>query len=1073
MGKINLHIGPRGSYYYFEEKILQQISSDTISAIIYLLPLNRAVRYLKKRLVSNILGGASFDPQVYTFQSLLQYLYRNLSTGKKVITKPVRLLLVDHILNAEKESLKFFQLQSVVSHGLAIKADKMIEEFCQFGYRPDDFSDPPLTAQTKYSDFAYLIQKLCALYNDKLIDEASLLGEVMNQIDSNLIAKMFPELRTIYISGFGIYSPPMLQFIELAGNSFNIEIKLEYDKSNPELFRHTHTAYDALSKISDHIMVDSGAEDVLEKIIFKVPRAQLSKEQLAVNIHIQQTDNRLAELRYLASEIKNRHHKENVSLNRIGITFPDIEKYFPLILKVFKEFGIPFNLSTGAPLSKSPLIQSFIQVLRIAASHFNIDEVYRLLVSPFLKNDMRPEALFIKLCSNKYKLKFLSDQWETIVRHRIDMTGDIIQAGGITDGKSESNLEEIITNINTIITVIQPLTNLLAAHEFKSVYLNVLQELGILNWFYGDEADLSIPEKEHEFRAFNRFIKIIDQIVWILNYLFKTTKMPVSDYFNYFTLVLENETFNLREWSDYGVQIMPRLEILSLDLDILFAGGFVEGQFPRHFSHDIFFNDDEREMMGLNASEDLLSQDRFLFFQLLSSKAKTVIFTYPSSDADEQQLPSTFLTALREIVPTISYTQTESSKEYLSRSTLAENLSQNLKSGVTEKNIYLYKLWTAKGNSKKITFWHNAIHVMYNRWSYDEITPFEGNLIESKTVKNTLKNYFQNRPFSITALESYAFCPMQFYLQRILRLEKEEESDTSITALERGNTVHKVLYEFYNSLDSEQRKKPWEHQKLLEEIALDIFQALPYDDIVWSIEKEKFFGNQFSAGLWHSFINRERESVESTGFFPLLTEAEFGYFLPQDSDKKSYPPATVQSNEMKMRIYGKIDRIDIDKNNHFLVIDYKTGSGATRINLNQIQSGLSLQLPVYIAAANTILTTIDTTYQPAAALYYLVQDGNNCKRIPIMVDQEKYPDPKVPKLALLNSLSQSTDDHGVSFSGIINESLEFTSQYIENIMKGNFKHTKFPETELCKTYCAYRRICRKNISKLKTIQAKS
>ena len=194
---------------------------------------------------------------------------------------------------------------------------------------------------------------------------------------------------------------------------------------------------------------------------------------------------------------------------------------------------------------------------------------------------------------------------------------------------------------------IQPLSKSRSIAELHMSYLETLESLGLLKWFHPANEALSVQEQEKEYRAFNRFRKLLDEIMWMLNHIHGNSAIPVSEYYHYLSLIIENSTYNLREWSDYGVQIMPRLEILSLNLNHFFIGGLVEGEFPRFYTRDIFFNDDERLEMGLNASEDRLNQDRFLFYQWLSSNTQNITLSYPLTEKDKTLQKSTFLTALR------------------------------------------------------------------------------------------------------------------------------------------------------------------------------------------------------------------------------------------------------------------------------------------------------------------------------------------------------------------------------------------------------------------------------------------
>ncbi len=1066
MGKLTLYIGSRGSYYYFKDKVLEDLSANDQDSFLYLLPVNRAVRYLKKQLVTEAGQKAVLDPPIFTFRTFIRDLYNHFPEKKKVISPSMRLLLLQHILNTNESPLNYFQSQGTFGNGLILKAERMVEEFFQFGFKPEDFKEPPPTAEKKFSDFSYLINTIINMYHDRLTDESYLIGDVISMLEGNVIKEYYPALKKVYISGFGIYSPPMFQFVNYLKEICDVDIKLEYNSENEELFRHTADAYEGLSRMSDQIIEKIDDQDGLTRQIFKSIPVNHQKENFPVNLEIQNLYNRIDEINFIATKIKQLHHQDNIPLHEIGITFPDIEKYVPLIKNIFKDYDIPFNLSTGFSLAESPLIQSFIQVLRIVISRFHTDEVYKLALSPFLKEKLTEEANLIRQSARKIRLNYLQGNWDQQIRMIIRPGEDDEPLIRITGKISNDKLNEMLDNISTLISTMKPLASKHSAEEFQKIYMDVLSRLGLLEWYDHDQGGLSIREKEREYRAFNRFIKLLDQIVWILKYIHGSDPIDILDYFNYLTIVFENATYNLREWSDYGVQIMPRLEILSLDLNTLFVGGLVEGAFPRHFTRDIFFSDEERAVIGLNASEDLLGQDRFLFYQLISSGANNIQLCYPQFDGETNLLPSTFLTSLQEVVSSIEIKGDIGNKKYHSRSSVPEYLSKSLKSGFNDEDKNLYLSWINDELPQKVRDWHSGIRSLYMRKSYREVTSFEGNLTDSDAVHRKLEEYHMKRPFSITALESYAFCPMQYFLQRILRLEPEEETEATITSLERGNVVHKVLYKFYNQLNPEERNKPWEYGNLLEKIANDILQTLPYNDILWIVEKEKYFGSPIFTGLWDKFLETEKEYIQQTGFVPTHFESDFGYLKKRESKNDYSAPLVIRRNGKEIRIYGKIDRIDVDEKGRYNIIDYKSGQGAMKIRITEMLDGSSLQLPVYIAAAGQLLREKQENGVPAAGMYYQVQDAENCKIKFVLINREIGPELAGSKDAFLPNPKYEEDGKKLTFDDIIEKSFAHISFYIDRMASGNFKHTSSPKDMRCTSYCSYNRICRKDTGKL-------
>ena len=108
MGKLTLHTGSTGSYYYFRDKILKDLATNNEPFFLYILPVNRAVRYLKKQLVTGIESKALLDPPVFTFRSFIRDLYDHFPEKKKIISPSMRLLLLQHILRTGDNQLDYF-----------------------------------------------------------------------------------------------------------------------------------------------------------------------------------------------------------------------------------------------------------------------------------------------------------------------------------------------------------------------------------------------------------------------------------------------------------------------------------------------------------------------------------------------------------------------------------------------------------------------------------------------------------------------------------------------------------------------------------------------------------------------------------------------------------------------------------------------------------------------------------------------------------------------------------------------------------------------------------------------------
>ncbi len=131
---LNLITGTTANYFFFQEKILQHYKSGNPDSYIYLLPVNRAARYFKQHLYSKVEEKGIADPQVFTFNSLIQKIFKEIFPSTKIINKTIRVLLLQDILNSTKSELNFTNNNVELSRSLVRKIDLVINELKEFGY---------------------------------------------------------------------------------------------------------------------------------------------------------------------------------------------------------------------------------------------------------------------------------------------------------------------------------------------------------------------------------------------------------------------------------------------------------------------------------------------------------------------------------------------------------------------------------------------------------------------------------------------------------------------------------------------------------------------------------------------------------------------------------------------------------------------------------------------------------------------------------------------------------------------------------------------------------------------------
>jgi ATP-dependent helicase/nuclease subunit B len=235
------------------------------------------------------------------------------------------------------------------------------------------------------------------------------------------------------------------------------------------------------------------------------------------------------------------------------------------------------------------------------------------------------------------------------------------------------------------------------------------------------------------------------------------------------------------------------------------------------------------------------------------------------------------------------------------------------------------------------------------------------------------------RPYSPTALESFAVCPYRFFLQAIHQLRPREEMEALeiLDPLTRGAIIHEIQFRLLSEL-REAKALPLDPPGL--EVALDRLDA--------TLNR---IGEEYRERLapaiprvWQDALETIRQdlrewlrqmSADPLGWTPTHFELSFGLpkHLRRTQDAASRPdPVTILGSAS---IRGSIDLIERNAERRLRVTDYK--SGKVRVNEGAVIGGGQVLQPIlYALAAERIF---GGTVQ-SSRLYYCTADGDYTER---------------------------------------------------------------------------------------------
>ena len=579
--------------------------------------------------------------------------------------------------------------------------------------------------------------------------------------------------------------------------------------------------------------------------------------------------------------------------------------------------------------------------------------------------------------------------------------------------------------------------------EFKNYIDNFLESAEVISNILNPMLLKHGKIVEGEINAFQQLKKIVKGLCDMLkseeDRLYKS-----EDYINKLRYIAKHTHYqNSAPVNAETVKIFPLSELTKLaynnglrsqEFDTMFLGDFVEGSFPESYRPDPLFPE-----IPYRTEEEQLHDNRFMFYQVLKAFRNRLYLLVPQREREAELIPSPFLEQLRAVA------DVEEMK--------VDDPTQGSVSGFL--STYGNHVWTAETPADiafpdRLEHRHSLInHVVKVEKSREEMhkhLAYEG-VLTAETLSSESRRHLEDRrqqTYSVTALETYAKCPFQYFTRSVLKLlvEDDDEED-ELSSLEKGKLLHKVLFTFYNNRkergDPSIRQCDEEVFETAQQQLNAVLNAISEEQRRNRTEPPIGENNLF----WETDVETLRVALhkwleaERTFDLPIIPryfEVNFGQpGEPADSELSCTEPIYIGDVRMK----GKIDRIDI-VNSTFNVIDYKTGNSTIR--MPEILSGRSLQLPIYLQIAKKLLEVRrETGFEPAAGLYHKVR-LNECK-VELGIGEQS-----LNELAFKHYNGKEWKKFSSSGQLLDNEVFNdrllrvngYVQQYVDGISKGNF-----------------------------------
>ncbi len=288
-------------------------------------------------------------------------------------------------------------------------------------------------------------------------------------------------------------------------------------------------------------------------------------------------------------------------LDRTLLVFPSLEPYREMVERVFKRYGVPYNIPSRKPLSRT---RPYLDLLRLLDS---VSEDYPRLAFPsFLAS-----GFFTKI----------PDEVRAAAP-RISLTSGIIK--GKEAWLNEFKRENVYARGSRLIKTLESLKLPFARGtytEYGKALDDILRKLGFMP-SEGGMAELEgVLEK----------ISLLDGML--------RKKTDLSGFIDALRRTLDT----MRDRSEgHGVQVAALTEVRGLEPRMLYMAGLKDGDIPSKPERDFLLPDGVRRRLGLVDMKRHMHLEEHIF-RRLASAAGGLYLSYPEMEGDKFYLPSVFL----------------------------------------------------------------------------------------------------------------------------------------------------------------------------------------------------------------------------------------------------------------------------------------------------------------------------------------------------------------------------------------------------------------------------------------------
>lgn len=921
--------------------------------------------------------------------------------------------------------------------GVASHLQRIIEALKQAAVDPEQFA-AAIKSRSRFSSRDVLVAEVYAAYQ-RLLQEQGLYDRIGTlwaaaEVCERETPRLLQSTEVLLFDGFDDFTLSELRLIEkIAPHASKIIIGLNYDpdpekrdiyRLQAKTFEYLRHKCNAVGEFLASPAASSFSQLAAQRLILNGDPPELTG--LRPNITVTGCSFVLDEAEFVARETKRLLVSGQAAEEEICIAYTDLSSVCDLVVSVFEGVGIPVVLDRPLCVAETGIGAFLLGVGDALINDWPAVLAADLFASPWFppSNDVEERAMHLvpslgRVMGVTSGLK----EWETALTRLLNPSPNEEKFVLPAPLSRIPELRRLLEALRRRIHRIQEYTSLLPQEASIPEFANALARFIKVTQFRNGFCTIQGTNPTVEQIALKR----IDEALGRLHFgSLKTSSPPQTvsrdRFFELLRYLFHLDTVPA-PMEQQGVRITTLDKMRNLVFRWVFLCGVNEGLLPTPRAPNAIYGNEDIEDLRQNglpietARENVDSQ-RIVFQHALRAATEHLHITWRLMAPDGREMRrSPFLVELLRLFERNPIEQTQTGQTVIVPN--PENIFslRDLRAAAVFRKA---PFQTAFGGELETSFRGAALE--YRRYSAAPFDEYDG-VLKTEAAKRVLKEQFlEERIYSVSQIERFITCPFAYFIEHILHVEPIEEFTKKWETAERGLILHDVLAWFHNKHAGVPLGKIPEAKKELFERAKEIFERRKQRT------PENLHGRLFAEylavlRLLEKYVQNysDKEDLWEPRYF----EVFFGYETNEIGDTAGHPkPYVLETEQGNIKFRGRIDRIDWHSGN-FRVVDYKTTSAPS---FKSIQEGKSIQLPIYVQAAETVCFPGETCVE---ARYIAIN--------------------RKPFKKVMNRDDQETWDQ------CLDSARDSIARTIRSIQDGRFPPT--PLKDACR-YCNNRSVCR-------------